>query len=70
MRLLTLHKLLIGATLVFFLFFGISQISKESGSTALGIGSLVVAIGIGTYFVWVLRGGYDRKAPPAGGPGQ
>jgi hypothetical protein len=70
MRLLTVHKILIGAALAFFLFFGISQIRTESGSTALGIGSIVVAIGVGAYFIWVLRGGYDRKAAPPDGPGQ
>jgi uncharacterized membrane protein len=61
MRLLTVHKVLICAALAFFLFFGISQISKESGSAALGIGSIAVALGVGTYFVWVVRGGYERK---------
>lgn len=64
MRLLTFHKILIGTTLAFFLFFGIREISRDAGSSVLGIGSLAVASGIATYFIWVLRGGYDRSAAP------
>jgi hypothetical protein len=62
MRLLTFHKILIGATLAFFLFFGIREITRIDGSITLGIVSLAVCAGIGSYFTWVLRGGYDRKS--------
>ncbi len=64
MRLLTFHKILVGTTLTFFLFFGIREISKPDGSTVLGIVSLLAAAAITGYFVWILRGGYDRKAAP------
>ncbi|HYM21339.1 MAG TPA: hypothetical protein VEW28_10115 [Candidatus Kapabacteria bacterium] len=61
MRLLTFHKILIGLALAFFLFFGLRETSKQGGSVTLGIVSLAVCAGVATYFVWVLRGGYDKK---------
>ncbi len=62
MRLLTFHKILIATTLAFFLFFGVREISRSEGSTVLGIAALAVAAAIASYFMWVIRGGYDRKA--------
>jgi len=61
MSLLTLHKVLIAFTLAFFLFFGIREILRESGSAIIGAIVLGVAAGISFYFIWVLRGGYEKK---------
>ena len=61
MKLLTLHKILIGMALAFFLFFGIREILRESGSVVIGIVVLAIAVGVSFYFIWVLRGGYDGK---------
>jgi len=62
MKLLTLHKILIGMALAFFLFFGIREMLRESGSMIIGVIVLAIAIGVSFYFIWVLRGGYDRKS--------
>jgi hypothetical protein len=61
MKLLTLHKILIGMALAFFLFFGIREIVRDSGNPVIGAIVLGVAVGISFYFIWVLRGGYERK---------
>ena len=62
MRLLTAHKILIGFALVFFVFLGIKELSRENGNMILGVVSLAASIGIGFYFVWVLRGGYIKNS--------
>ena len=61
MKLLTLHKILIGFALAFFFFFGFREILRESGSAAIGVLVLAVAVGASFYFIWVLRGGYEKK---------
>lgn len=61
MKLLTLHKILIGFAIAFFLFFGIREAIREGGSSVLGIVSIFIALGGGGYFIWVLRGGYNGK---------
>ncbi len=61
MKLLTLHKILIVFALAFFLFFGIREILRDSGNTIIGIIVLTLAAGVGFYFVWLLRGGYENK---------
>ncbi len=61
MRLLTLHKILIGMALAFFLFFGSREIIRDDGNSIIGIIVLALAAGITFYFVWVLRGGYEKK---------
>ncbi|MEI8134221.1 MAG: hypothetical protein WCH46_03960 [bacterium] len=61
MNLLTLHKVLIAFALAFFLFFGLRELIRDSGSIAIGAVALVLAIGVGMYFIWVLRGGYNSK---------
>jgi hypothetical protein len=61
MKLLTLHKILIGMALAFFLFFGLREIMRESGNAIVGAIVLGVAVGVSFYFIWVLRGGYERK---------
>jgi hypothetical protein len=65
MKLLTLHKILIGMALAFFLFFGIREIMRESGNPVVGAIVLGAAVGICFYFVWVLRGGYQKKSGQA-----
>ena len=55
MRLLTLHKVLIAMAATFFLFFGIREIMREGGNSAIGIIVLALAGGVSFYFVWVLR---------------
>lgn len=61
MNLLTFHKILIATTLVFFLFLGIRELSRESGNVILGIAAVILCGGLGWYFVWVVRGGYKNK---------
>jgi Na+-driven multidrug efflux pump len=61
MRLVTLHKILIGMALAFFLFFGFREILRESGNPFIGAIVLGIAVGVSFYFVWVLRGGYEKK---------
>ena len=61
MKLLTLHKILIGMALAFFLFFGIREIMRESGNAVIGAIVLGIAVGVSVYFIWVLRGGYEKK---------
>lgn len=61
MRLLTAHKILIGFALVFFAFLGIKELTRENGNMILGIVSMIASIGIGWYFVWILRGGYIKN---------
>lgn len=63
MRLITLHKILIGCFSAFFIFFGIRELVRESAepNTVVAIGSLLLALGGIVYFIWVMRGGYDRK---------
>ena len=63
MKLLTLHKILIGMALAFFLFFGLREILRESGNPVIGAVVLGIAVGVSFYFVWVLHGGYDKKKP-------
>ena len=62
MRLITLHKILIGSFSAFALFFGIRELVRTDieTNTALAIASLLLAvIGI-VYFSWVVRGGYKQ----------
>ena len=47
--------------IAFFLFFGIREIMRESGNSIIGIVVLALALGVSFYFVWVLRGGYEKK---------
>ena len=61
MRLLTLHKVLIAMATMFFLFFGIREIMRDGGNSIIGILVLTLACGVSFYFVWVLRGGYEKK---------
>jgi hypothetical protein len=61
MKLITLHKILIAFALAFFLFFGIREIIRGGGNAIIGALVLVVAVGISFYFIWVLRGGYEKK---------
>jgi hypothetical protein len=61
MKLLTLHKILIGLALAFFLFFGIREILRTDGNAVIGALVLGLALGASFYFVWILRGGYERK---------
>jgi high-affinity Fe2+/Pb2+ permease len=61
MRLLTFHKILLATALAFFLFFGIRELSRDTGNQLLGIGAIVLCGGLGWYFIWVLRGGYASK---------
>jgi len=61
MKLLTLHKILIAMALAFFLFFGLREILRDGGNAIIGAVVLGVAVGVSVYFVWVLRGGYERK---------
>jgi len=61
MKLLTLHKILIGMALAFFFFFGFREILRESGNAIIGAIVLGLAVGVSFYFIWVLRGGYERK---------
>jgi Na+-driven multidrug efflux pump len=61
MKLITLHKILIAFALAFFLFFGLRQIIRDSGNTLIGAVVLGIAVGVSFYFVWVLKGGYERK---------
>ena len=60
MKLITLHKILIAFALAFFLFFGIREIIRDSGNVIVGIVVLALAAGVGFYFAWVLRGGYEK----------
>jgi hypothetical protein len=59
MKLLTLHKILIGMALAFFLFFGFREILRDSGNAIIGAVVLGIAVGVSFYFIWVLRGGYE-----------
>jgi hypothetical protein len=61
MKLLTLHKILIAFALAFFLFFGLREIMRESGNTIIGAIVLGIAVGVSFYFIWVLRGGYEKE---------
>ncbi len=61
MKLLTLHKILIAIAIAFFLFFGIREIMRDGGNLIFGILVLALACGVSFYFVWVLRGGYEKK---------
>ena len=61
MKLLTLHKILIGMALAFFLFFGLREILRESGNAIIGAVVLGIAVGVSFYFIWVLKGGYEKK---------
>jgi hypothetical protein len=62
MKLITLHKILIAFALVFFLFFGMREIIRESGNAIIGALVLGAAVGISFYFIWVLRGGYEKRS--------
>jgi len=61
MKLLTLHKVLISFALAFFLFFGVREIFREGGNIIIAILVLILAFGVSFYFVWILRGGYEKK---------
>ena len=61
MNLLTFHKILIATTLAFFLFLGIRELSRETGSAIMGVAAIILSGGLGWYFVWVVRGGYKNK---------
>ena len=61
MKLITLHKILIGMALAFFLFFGFREIMRDSGNAVIGAIVLGIAVGVSFYFIWVLRGGYEKK---------
>ena len=61
MKLITLHKILIGMAGIFFVFFGLRQILRDDGSPVIGALVLCLAGGIAYYFVWVIKGGYDSK---------
>lgn len=62
MRLITLHKILIGSFSAFAVFFGIRELVRtDNGSNvAVAIASLLLAIGGILYFIWVARGGYKQ----------
>jgi len=47
--------------LAFFLFFGVREIFRESGNALVGAIVLGAVVGISFYFIWILRGGYERK---------
>jgi len=47
--------------LAFFLFFGLREILRDGGNAIIGAIVLGIAVGVSVYFVWVLRGGYERK---------
>jgi hypothetical protein len=61
MKLLTLHKVLIGMALGFFLFFGLREILREGGNAIIGSIVLGIAVGVSFYFIWVVKGGYEKK---------
>jgi hypothetical protein len=61
MKLITLHKILIAFALAFFLFFGIREIIRDGGNGIIGALVLGVAVGVSFYFIWVLRGGYEKR---------
>jgi hypothetical protein len=61
MKLITLHKILIAFALAFFLFFGLREIIRDSGDAIIGAVVLGIAVGVSFYFVWLLKGGYERK---------
>ena len=61
MKLITLHKILIAMAITFFLFFGIREIMRDGGNSIVGVVVLALACGVSFYFVWVLRGGYEKK---------
>jgi hypothetical protein len=63
MRLITLHKILIGSFSAFSIFFGIRELVRTDmeSNSLIAVSSLLLALlGIG-YFIWVARGGYDRR---------
>jgi hypothetical protein len=47
--------------ITFFLFFGIREIMRDEGNSIIGVVVIAIAIGVIFYFVWVLRGGYEKK---------
>jgi hypothetical protein len=61
MKLIILHKILIAFAITFFLFFGFREIIRDGGNSV--VGGLVIAVAAGScyYFVWLLRGGYDKR---------
>jgi hypothetical protein len=61
MKLLTLHKVLIAMAIAFFFFFGIRELIRIEGNQILGIIVLAAGIGICFYFMWVVKGGYEKK---------
>jgi hypothetical protein len=62
MRLITLHKILIGSFSAFSLFFGIRELVRTDmeSNVVVAIVSLVLAIIGIVYFIWVARGGYKQ----------
>lgn len=63
MSLLTLHKVLISFAIAFFLFFGISELTRSEGEHSALIAIICIALAVGCvfYLVWVFRGGYSWK---------
>ncbi len=63
MSLLALHKVLISFAVAFFLFFGISELTRSGSdhNILIAIICLVLAAGTSVYLVWVLKGGYVWK---------
>ena len=47
--------------IAFFLFFGIREIMRDGGNSVIGVVVIAIAIGASFYFVWVIRGGYEKK---------
>jgi hypothetical protein len=62
MRLITLHKILIGSFSAFSIFFGIRELVRtDTGpNTLIAVISLLLAVMGVAYFVWIVRGGYKR----------
>jgi hypothetical protein len=62
MRLITLHKILIGSFSAFSLFFGVRELVRTDigSNSAVAIVSLLLAIVGIAYFIWVARGGYKQ----------
>jgi hypothetical protein len=61
MKLITLHKILIAFALAFFLFFGLREIIRDGGNAIIGAIVLGIAVGVSFYFIWVLKGGYEKR---------
>jgi hypothetical protein len=57
MQLITVHKILISAGILFFLFFGIRELvlMRNTSSAMTGALALVGAIGLGIYLRWIIK---------------